>query len=89
MWMRWKSTAYCWPITAQDYRARIEAYSMLERTLREDPERTKARRRLVDLAIRLGRYQDARQHLKESLLRDYPKDPELWDLLGQCYDGNQ
>ncbi len=39
------------------------------------------------LAITLGRYQDARQHLKESLLKDYPKDPELWDLLGRCYMG--
>ncbi len=73
--------------TAQDYRAQVGAFAMLERTLREDPERTKARRRLVEVAMTMGRVQDARQHLKESLLKDYPKDPELWDLLGRCYQG--
>ena len=72
---------------AQDYRGHLDAYVVLERTLREDPERTRARRRLVGVAVTVGRYQDARQHLKESLLRDYPKDPLLWDLLGQCYMG--
>jgi tetratricopeptide (TPR) repeat protein len=74
---------------AQDPRGRMEALGTLERILREDPERTKARRRLVDMAVSLGRYADARQHLKENLLRDYPKDPELWDLLGRCYEGTR
>jgi tetratricopeptide (TPR) repeat protein len=74
---------------AQDYAGRIAAVGMLERTLREEPERVKARRRLVNLMVVLGRYLDARQHLKDSLLRDYPKDPELWDLLGRCYEGTR
>jgi tetratricopeptide (TPR) repeat protein len=72
---------------AQDYRARVEALGMLERVLREDPERVRARRKLVDVAILVSRFQDARMQLKDSLIRDYPKDAELQDLLGRCYQG--
>ena len=60
---------------------------MLERVLREDPERVRARRKLVDVAILVSRFQDARMQLKDSLIRDYPKDAELQDLLGRCYQG--
>ncbi len=70
--------------TSQDYRSRNEAFSLLERVLREDPERSKARRRLVAVAVDIGRFQDAKQHLQEFLLKDFPNDPELWDLLGRC-----
>ena len=33
------------------------------------------------------RFQDAKEHLQQFLLKDSPEDPELWDLLGQCYEG--
>ena len=72
---------------AQDYKSLVDAFSMLDGVLREDPERPKARRRLVDVAIRLHRFQDARTHLRDSLIREYPKDADLQDLLGQCYMG--
>ena len=68
---------------AHDYRTCLEAYSVLERAA-EDPERTQTRRRLVAVAVMIGRYQDARHHLQEFLLKDFPKDGELWDQVGRC-----
>ncbi len=74
---------------AVDQRSRTQAFVMLERVLREDPERTKARRRLVPVAIAIGRFPDARVHLQNYLLKDSPQDAELWNLLAQCYAGER
>jgi tetratricopeptide (TPR) repeat protein len=71
---------------SRDYASRIRAFGLMEQVLREDPERTKVRRKLVPVAIHLGRFQDAKVHLQE-LLKDSPQDPDLLDLLGQCHLG--
>jgi tetratricopeptide (TPR) repeat protein len=62
------------------------AYATLERVLRLDPSRTNARRRLVAVAIELGRYRDAREHLERNLLKAAPADGELLTLLGICQE---
>jgi len=70
---------------AQDNRMFSMAFGTLERVLRLDPERQKSRRRLVDMALMIRRYQDAKEHLQEFLLKQSPDDAELWELLGRCY----
>ena len=55
--------------------------------LRQDPTRKHVRRRLVDLAMKGRHFTAAKEHLQQFLLKDSPEDPELWDLLGQCYAG--
>lgn len=62
------------------------AYATLERVLRLDPTRSDARRRLVAVAIELGRYRDAREHLERNLLKATPADGELLTLLGICQE---
>jgi len=52
---------------AQDPRGLTRGWMTLERVLREDPERISARRRLVHVAIMLGRFHDAKQHLRAFL----------------------
>ncbi len=59
------------------------AWIKLENVVGQEPDRTAARRRLIDLAMRIGRFKDAREHI-ESLLKVSPKDAELWNLLGRC-----
>ena len=71
----------------QDRRTFSQAYGLLEGVLRQEPNRTTARRRLVELAIMAKRYQDAKAQLKEFLLRDSPKDADLLELLGRCNMG--
>ena len=71
---------------AKDTASRVHAFGLLEQVLRVDPERAKVRRRLIPVAIRIGRFQDAKVHLEE-LLKESPQDAELWDLLGQCHLG--
>ena len=70
---------------AQDSRMFSMAFGTLERVLRLDSERQKSRRRLVDMALMIRRYQDAKDHLQEYLLKQSPDDAELWELLGRCY----
>ena len=62
------------------------AYSLLERTVRQAPDRQAARRELVKMAMlpQVRRFQDAKEHLEGFLLKESPKDPELLELLGQC-----
>lgn len=63
---------------------RVEpAYMTLEKVLRNEPERADVRRMLVRLAIQLGRFSEARANLDE-LLKQSPKDSELWELKGIC-----
>ena len=63
----------------QDY----AAFSVLEKALRlqDDP---KARRKLVDVLLRLQRWDDASAHLNDYLLKSAPDDPVLLDRLAQC-----
>lgn len=75
---------------AQEPRVMAQAFALLETALRQDPDRIDVRRRVAEIAIQLGRYSDAKEHLE--LLRDQLRhggetqdDPELLELLGRCY----
>ncbi|MEX0711622.1 MAG: tetratricopeptide repeat protein, partial [Pirellulales bacterium] len=67
-----------------NYRA---AFFLLARVVREEPGRLDEGRRLVEVAMRIGRYNDARAHLKDHLIKAHPDDAVLHDLLGQCETG--
>ncbi|MEN6451055.1 MAG: tetratricopeptide repeat protein [Thermoguttaceae bacterium] len=66
-----------------------EGRKRLELTVFFDPARKNARRELVRLSLPPygDRYQDAKDHLTSSLLRDAPKDAELLEQLGICQAG--
>jgi tetratricopeptide (TPR) repeat protein len=66
------------------------AYEFLEKALRltpgqEDPKQL--RRHLVSVAVKLGRYSDAEEHLVKHLLVSSPEDPELLLLSSQVQEG--
>jgi len=61
-----------------------QAFDVLERVVRRDPARKQTRRELVDIAIAMRRFPDARAHLEKYLLADSPNDAELLGLLGRC-----
>ncbi len=63
------------------------AYAQLEQVARLWPDRQQSRRRLVEVAIRLGRFPDAREHLERHLLPTAPDDPELIEQLAACRAG--
>ncbi len=63
------------------------AFGELERVARRWPEEDGARRRLVDVAIRLGRFPDARQHIEKHLLSGEDDDVELLEQLALCRAG--
>ncbi len=65
-----------------DTKSFSQAYTSLDKVVREDYTRNKARRKLIDLLILGGRFSDAREHINV-LLKGSPDDPELWQLLGQ------
>ena len=56
----------------------------LEKVLRSRPDRDDVRRRLVRVAMTLGRFSDAGEHLQQYLLVVAPKDGSLWEQLGIC-----
>lgn len=62
------------------------AYATFEKVLRLDPNRTDVRRELASVAIQLGRYRDAREHLEKHLLKDPPEDAELLFLFATCQE---
>jgi tetratricopeptide (TPR) repeat protein len=64
-------------------RTRLQAFLAPERVLRRDPGLRDIRRRLVDLAMGLGRYNEARTHV-EILQKSVPRDSALAELRGQC-----
>jgi len=70
---------------ADTSQAFARAFGMLERVVRQDPNRQEARRRLVDMAIMARRFQDAKEHLEAYLLVQSPDDASLWELLGRCH----
>lgn len=67
-----------------DRGAHRAAYRTLEKALRRAPERDDVRRKLVEEAMALGRFSDAREHLEGRLLETSPDDPELLERLGHC-----
>ncbi len=62
------------------------AYDHLDRVVRGDPTRKTARRKLVELAMQVARFSEARDHLTY-LLKDSPDDPDLLKLAGLCQEG--
>jgi len=60
------------------------AYSTLEKVLRQDPDRMNIRRRLVEVAMTIGRFPDAKEHLDTYLLPSAPDNGELLEMLGMC-----
>lgn len=61
----------------------LRAYLTYEKVLLDEEGRDEIRRRLVDVAMRLGRFTDAKSHIEE-LLRKSPDDSELQFKLGVC-----
>ncbi|MGB9689056.1 tetratricopeptide repeat protein [Thermogutta sp.] len=70
-----------------DLRAFGPAYFRLETVLRQDPERTEARKMLVDVLLNIGRFRDAEEHLEQYLLKLNPDNAELLTKLAQCQRG--
>ena len=66
-----------------DVRRAGDAYRSLEGALRQDSARDDVRRRLVEVAMSLERYPDARHHL-EILLKASDDNGELYVLLARC-----
>ncbi len=62
---------------------RTEAFAILGQVLQREPDRESERRLLVDVALRLRRYGDARRHLDQF----ESKNPELQELQAQCEAG--
>jgi tetratricopeptide (TPR) repeat protein len=62
---------------------RWRAVAAYEQALYHEPSRQDVRRRLALLALRLGWYTEAQQHL-EILLRDHPGQGDLEAALGRC-----
>jgi tetratricopeptide (TPR) repeat protein len=71
-------------IRARTPKAHAQVFEILEEVLRRQPDRDEVRRRLVDVAMGLGRFADARAHL-DVLLQTTPDQPELLFQRGQCF----
>lgn len=63
----------------------LEVFDTYEQVLRQDASRDDVRRRQVDVAMRLGRFSDARDHL-DLLLDSAPQDGELHYEYGLCHE---
>ncbi|MDY0169825.1 MAG: tetratricopeptide repeat protein [Thermoguttaceae bacterium] len=61
-----------------------QALGTLERVVRLDPSRSDARRKLVDITMAFGRFEDAKTHLQQFLLKEDPDNAELLELVGVC-----
>ncbi len=59
------------------------AYKVLTRAIQLAPNREDVHRKLAEVAVRIGRYVDARRMLKD-LLEAHKQDPELLALLARC-----
>ena len=73
----------------KDSRMAQEAFERLDSLLRISPEKKAARMQVIKIAMlpRFHRPQDAEQHL-DYLLNESPQDPQLLELLGECYVEN-
>jgi tetratricopeptide (TPR) repeat protein len=70
---------------AQTPQEHYELFQTLEKLLRKDPRLSESRRRLVDLAMRYHRFDDAKEHLN-LLWKASPNNGEIAYLLGKCYE---
>ncbi|MBN2217593.1 MAG: tetratricopeptide repeat protein [Pirellulales bacterium] len=61
----------------------FKAYGHLQQVLLEDTMRDDVRRSVIDLAMRMGRFGDARAQI-EVLQNRSPNDGELFELLARC-----
>ena len=68
-----------------DFPVRVRAFLVLEKVLRLEPKREDIRRKLAKIAVDLGRFSDAEDHIKW-LLESSPNDGELMRLKGQCQE---
>src|SRR5208283_730983 len=75
-------------LRSKNLRLMQRVFNLLEQVLRESPERSDVRRRLVDTAMDLDRFTDAEVHLKR-LLEAAPKDIELLELSARCQADNK
>ena len=73
---------------AKSPRQVVRAFLVLEKAVRADPGRDDVRRRLADLAVKMGRTLDAREHVTYLLNHSSPDDPELEYLLGRCEEAD-
>ncbi len=60
-----------------------QAFNLLDKVIREEPDRNDARRKLIDLLILSRSFTDVMEHI-QYLLKESPDNPELLQLLGQC-----
>ncbi|MFL5340875.1 MAG: tetratricopeptide repeat protein [Gemmataceae bacterium] len=65
---------------------RINAVAVLTTALQLDPNDSDTRRRVVALALELGRYRDALPHL-DALTQRFPNDAEVERQRGECAEG--
>jgi tetratricopeptide (TPR) repeat protein len=73
---------------ARTFKQRLGAFLLLEQVLRQAPQRRDLLRRAADLAMSVGRFTEAEDHLW-ALLRTNPADAEVEALLGACYERKQ
>jgi tetratricopeptide (TPR) repeat protein len=71
---------------AKTPRARVRAFFVLEQVVRRDGGRSDIRLRVARMATVLGRFQDAKTHLKV-LMKETPENAEVMQLLGRCAAG--
>ncbi len=64
-------------------RAQWDAFAVLEKAAQQDHENMEVLRRLADVAMKVGRIDDAVVHLTR-LQKKYPADPTLGVKLGEC-----
>jgi tetratricopeptide (TPR) repeat protein len=73
------------PTMAVSLRARERALFVLDQVLLREPDRHDSRRLLAQMALRLGRFAQAREHL-DILERELREDGEVARLLGQWHE---
>ena len=78
-----KATARLGKLLFEQRRYR-EALQTFSQVVQRDPKDEGARRQLVDLSMRLGRYQDGQYQLEQFLLKSHPAEGELWFQRGAC-----
>src|SRR5262249_26310001 len=73
---------------AKSPRGLMQALFALEKVLRAEPDRTDVRREAIEVSLKLGRYNDAQDHLKsESIKALVEKDVELKKMEAACLEG--
>jgi tetratricopeptide (TPR) repeat protein len=72
---------------AQSPREQLNAFLVLERALQQQPDRHDVRREVVQLALEIERFAEARESL-EKLLKETPRDVELRRQLAHCEEAS-